>query len=155
MRCAIPAIAILTGLNSIEMTSSTSASVSTPACTSSRNSFLDTFHSCTRWSPKQQDSIQNPVPRLKYVGLMWSLFLIRHLYLIVYTARVVVTNGHLNHTCYNEIGLCAQNIDTIMGEKINAIGRANVIVWKERVCSVWPLMSFASELQFSNLKPKS
>ena len=32
-----------------------------------------------------------------------------------YMARLVVKNGHQNDTCYNAIGLCAQNLHTNLG----------------------------------------
>ena len=42
-----------------------------------------------------------------------------------YMGRLVITNRHKNHTCYEEIGQCAQNIDTILGSIVNiTIGRA-------------------------------
>lgn len=43
----------LTGLNSIDMTSSASWALSRPIVTSSMSSFLDMFHSCFRWRQTQ------------------------------------------------------------------------------------------------------
>ena len=37
-------------------------------------------------------------------------------------ARLVVKNGHQKDTCYKEIGLCAQNKDTVLGSVVNRIG---------------------------------
>ena len=34
--------------------------------------------------------------------------------MMLYTTRLLVVNGHQNYMCYNEIGLCAHNIDTIL-----------------------------------------
>ena len=34
-------------------------------------------------------------------------------------ARLVVKNGHPKDMCHNEIRLCAQNIDTILGSVVN------------------------------------
>ena len=46
-------------------------------------------------------------------------------------ARLVVKNdGHQKDTCYNEIGLCAQNKDTILGIVVNIIKRTSVIAYK-------------------------
>jgi len=43
-------------------------------------------------------------------------------------ARLVVKNGHDKDSCYDDIGLCAQIILTILGSKLNiTIGRAYVI----------------------------
>ena len=43
-------------------------------------------------------------------------------------ARIVVKNGHQKDTCYNEIGLCAQHISTILGSLVNnTIGRMYLI----------------------------
>ena len=42
-----------------------------------------------------------------------------------YLARLVITKGHKSHTCYEEIGQCAQNVDTILGSIVNfTTGRA-------------------------------
>ena len=38
---------------------------------------------------------------------------------MVYTARLVVEYGHRKDICYDEIGLCAQIIDTILSSIIN------------------------------------
>ena len=40
-------------------------------------------------------------------------------------ARLVVENIHQKDTLYNEIGLCAQSMSTILGQMINTIGRAS------------------------------
>lgn len=46
-----------------------------------------------------------------------------------YMARFAVENGHQEGICFNEIGLCAQNISIILGSKfVNTIGRAYVII---------------------------
>ena len=51
-------------------------------------------------------------------------------------ARLVVKNEH-QKTCYNEIGLCAQNLDTILSSIVNiATGRAYVITSRERISSL-------------------
>ena len=42
-------------------------------------------------------------------------------------ARLVVKNGHQKETCYNELELCAQNKDNVLGSVVNTIGRAYVI----------------------------
>lgn len=42
-------------------------------------------------------------------------------------ARPVVKNGSLKGTCYDEIGLCFQDKDTILGSEVNAIGKASAI----------------------------
>lgn len=47
-------------------------------------------------------------------------------------ARFVVKNGHKIDTCFDEFGLCAQNIDTILDSIVYTIGRAFVINWKRK-----------------------
>ena len=47
-------------------------------------------------------------------------------------ARVVVKNGHQIDTCYNEIRLCAQIKDIIMGSILNTIARA-ILQKKEKL----------------------
>ena len=50
------------------------------------------------------------------MGLLCSLLLIGHLsYLSGGMARLMVRTRHQNDACYNEIGLCAQTIHTILG----------------------------------------
>ena len=44
-----------------------------------------------------------------------------------YMARVVLKNTQQKHMCYNEIGVCAQEIDTIPGSIPNRIRTAYVI----------------------------
>ena len=62
---------------------------------------------------------------LRYVDLMWSLFLIRYLYFNFKWSdimpRFVVKNGHQKNTCHNEIGLYARNIVIILGSIMNTI----------------------------------
>ena len=64
--------------------------------------------------------------------------------------------GHRKEICYDEIGLCAQNIDTILISIINTIGRTYVIIWTVWETLIWPLISFASWVYshrpLSNLK---
>ena len=50
------------------------------------------------------------------MGLMWSLFLIGHLYFEWYMVRLTVLKGHHKGTCHDAIGLCAQHKDTTMGQ---------------------------------------
>ena len=40
---------------------------------------------------------------------------------------LLVMNVNQIDICYDEIGLCAQNIDTILGSRINTIGSTCVI----------------------------
>ena len=63
-----------------------------------------------------------------------------------YMARFRVKNGHQKDTCYDEIELCAQNIDTILGSIVNmSIGsQAYVTTYEEQEYSLWPLTTFAS-----------
>lgn len=43
-----------------------------------------------------------------------------------YMARLIVRNGHVNNY---EVGICAQNLDTFLGESIaNIMGGAYVII---------------------------
>ena len=60
---------------------------------------------------------------------MWSLFLIIYLgYIwVAIMTWFVVKNRHRKSTGYSDIGLCAQNISTILDLVINPIG----ITWKE------------------------
>ena len=54
--------------------------------------------------------------------------------------------------CYDEIGPCPQNIDTIPGSMVNTNGRVYVFASREGESALQPLMTFASQLRFSNLK---
>ena len=47
-------------------------------------------------------------------------------------ARPVVNISYQKDMCSNEIGLCVQNIDTIVGSKVNTIGGACVIIQRVR-----------------------
>jgi hypothetical protein len=51
--------------------------------------------------------------------LMWSHFCIGKLYFVWYMASLVVKNEQQKGTCFNEIGLCAQNIDIILGSTMH------------------------------------
>ena len=44
-----------------------------------------------------------------------------------YVARPVIMSGHHTDMRCNEIGLCAQNIDTILDQQSNTIGRVYLI----------------------------
>ena len=67
-----------------------------------------------------------------------------------YMTKPVLENGHQNDICYDEIGLCAQYIDTIVGSIVNTLGG---LMWPlERESSLWPLLSFAYLLWFWRLK---
>ena len=48
------------------------------------------------------------------VGRIWSPFSIGHLYLTEVWQAFVLKNGHRKDTCYDEIGLCAHNIDIVL-----------------------------------------
>jgi hypothetical protein len=48
-------------------------------------------------------------------------------------ARLVVKNGHQKGMCYNEIGLCAQNLDAILGSIFNTIWKDYVITKRKSV----------------------
>ena len=64
---------------------------------------------------------------------MWSLLWIEHLHLEWYTSRFVVKTDTKIGTCYDGIGLYAQNIDTILGSIINTFGRGwNLFKKKEK-----------------------
>ena len=45
-----------------------------------------------------------------------------------YMARLVGKNGHQKDMCYNEIGLCAQNKDIIVGFAANISGRVAYVI---------------------------
>lgn len=66
---------------------------------------------------------------LRYVDLIWSLFLLGHLYQGWYSARFVLKNGDLG---YDEIGLCTDTIlGPILSSIVNKFGRAYVITQRE------------------------
>ena len=44
-----------------------------------------------------------------------------------YPARLVDLNAHKKDMCYNEIGLCAPIMSTVLGSIVNAIGRTFAI----------------------------
>ena len=50
-------------------------------------------------------------------------------------ARLVFNISYQKDMCNSEIGLCAQNIDTIIGSKVNTMGRACVIIQRVRETS--------------------
>ena len=53
----------------------------------------------------------------------------KHLYLSSVWQGLVVKNGHPKDImCYDEIGLCAQNIDTILCSKVHTSGRPHVFI---------------------------
>jgi hypothetical protein len=56
----------------------------------------------------------------------------------------MVKNGHQIDMCCHEIGLYAQNIDSILGSIMNTIGRAYVIFLRVRESSLWTLIMIAS-----------
>ena len=63
----------------------------------------------------------------RYVGLMWSLFLIGHLELSAIWHGLSSRMDTRRDMCSDEIGLCAQNVDTNSCSIDNTIGRAYVI----------------------------
>lgn len=67
-----------------------------------------------------------------YVGVIWSLSFQLDKYICVVHGKAVVENGHQKDTCYKEIGLRAQNIDTIVGSVGNTIERAGVINQRQK-----------------------
>ena len=46
-----------------------------------------------------------------------------------HTIRLVVKNNHQNIMCYNEFGLCAQNMNTILGSLVSTIERRHLIFY--------------------------
>ena len=52
---------------------------------------------------------------------------------------------------YVEIGLCAQNIDTILGSIANTIGEVYVIIEKVREFSLWTQITFTSLSSIVNI----
>lgn len=60
---------------------------------------------------------------------MWSLLSIRQLYM----TRLVVKNKYKHETCYNEVGLCVQNSDTILSSIMHTIRKVNMIKLKENL----------------------
>ena len=66
---------------------------------------------------------------LRYVDLIWYLFLLGHPYQGWYSVRFVLKNGDLG---YDEIGLCTDTIlGPILSSIINKFGRACVITQRE------------------------
>lgn len=43
---------------------------------------------------------------LRDVGLMWSLFILGHLYITMYMARLLIKIKHQQDMFYNEVALC-------------------------------------------------
>jgi hypothetical protein len=48
-------------------------------------------------------------------------------------AKFVVKKGQQNDMCHNEIELCAQNLDSIVGSILNTIGRTHVDHLKRQI----------------------
>ena len=65
-----------------------------------------------------------------------------------YIARLVLQNWHSKDTCHNDIGLCAQNIDTFLGLIVNTFMRVYVFSQRGTESSPWPLITFAFQFQF-------
>lgn len=55
-----------------------------------------------------------------------------------YMVGFVVKNKHQKAMYYDEIGICTQNISTILGSIFDTIGRAYMIVLKERGYATLP-----------------
>lgn len=73
-----------------------------------------------------------------------------------YVVRVAVKNGHQKDMCNDDLKLCGQNLNTILG----SIGNTNwEVLWdrstRKRVFTMGPLITFASPLPFWNLKWQS
>lgn len=60
--------------------------------------------------------------QVRCMGRMQSLMLIGRLHLSGIWLGFVFKNGHQKDTCYNEIGLCAKNIDTVLGSHVDKVG---------------------------------
>jgi hypothetical protein len=55
--------------------------------------------------------------------------------------RLVAKNGlHQTNICYDDIGIYAQYVYTILGSILNTFGR--VYAWWERESSLWPIIIF-------------
>jgi hypothetical protein len=67
-------------------------------------------------------------------------------------ARLSVKIGHQTKTCYDDIGVCVQNVNTLLGFILNTIGMTNVIIQRERqtftFTRLWPHKHFACQLWF-------
>lgn len=72
-----------------------------------------------------------------------------------YMTSLVLKNVHQKDMCHNKIGLCPQNLYTILSSKIlNTIGRAHVILTWKRIFSL-NSNTFCISLQFWNLNWES
>ena len=69
-----------------------------------------------------------------------------------YIARLVLENRHSKDTCHNDIGLCAQNIDTFLGSIVNTFVRVYVFTQRGIESSLWPPITFAFQFRFSNVE---
>ena len=63
----------------------------------------------------------------RYVDFMWSN-LNSHTIFVWYMARLVFKTRDQKDMCYNEIGFCAQNINTILGLIVNTNRRAYAVI---------------------------
>lgn len=85
---------------------------------------FDTFGLCGHLGIKAQ---------IRYMGLIWSLFLVGHLQFEWFMTRFIARNTHhKKHTCHNQIELCAQNRLTVLKSICNIIGGAYVIIKKRK-----------------------
>ena len=57
----------------------------------------------------------------------------------------VVENGHKKDACYNEVGVCAQHIYTILGSITITLGRVRMIMYDKEIV---PLISCELCTQF-------
>lgn len=64
--------------------------------------------------------------RVNYAGLIWSLFVIKHLYLIDITyGRLVIMNEHQKDMCSKYVTY--SRVNSQKGSIVNTIGRTYVI----------------------------
>ena len=69
-------------------------------------------------------TLNNQSITIRYVSLMWSLFLIKTPIFEWNMVELVLMNRHQKDMCHNENGLCAQNVDTLL----NTIVMTSVII---------------------------
>ena len=84
---------------------------------------------------------------VRYVGLLWSLIIIEHLYLSGIWQGFWLRTEPERHLLWGDWILCAQNIDTILGAIVGIKGRTLCESLKERIFSLWPPITFTIQLQ--------
>ena len=69
---------------------------------------------------------------MRFVGLMLSISLFGHLFArLLCMMKIAVKLRHQENMCYDEIGLCAQIVASILGSMDNIMEKTSVLMFIE------------------------